>query len=415
MNVCMLVWKYWPIPAGGAEAQCRKLSKSLFSEGVHCTVLTARLQLCTPAKERDGNLTIVRIAVPQIGINRLIAWRDRFFLKKKELVNPFTSLLVTPKTERKSTRLEDMVCWINCLAFITGATLWLIFHRRKIDLIHVHIGEWIAGFGGWIGAFLGTPVICKASDMPALPRIGTAIPFYSAWDGWRRKIAYVALHQDIKKELVDCGVAAEKIFLIPNGVDIPICTAEPGHGDYVLFVGNFTQGSGHKGFDVLFKAWAKVCSQLPDARLVMAGNGDSSPWQQLVDHLGCSDNVHFAGYVHCMEDLYQQAALLTLPSLHEGMSNALLEAQAWGLPAVVSDIPGNRAVVENEITGKIVPVGDHVALAQAIIELLKDPQTRAEMGREARKRIEDQFGLDKVAGQYKALYNSLIDQEPVRS
>jgi glycosyltransferase involved in cell wall biosynthesis len=244
--------------------------------------------------------------------------------------------------------------------------------------------------------------------MPALPQLETSIPLRKVWDRWRRKIDYVALHTAIRDELVADGVKQERIRLIPNGVEPPVEIAEPGTGGYVLYVGNFTQGQNHKGFDVLCKAWAQVCLENPKANLVMAGQGDTTPWSQMFEQLGVIQQVEFVGYVQPLDELYRGAALFVLPSRHEGMSNALLEAQAWGLPAVVSAIPGNSLVVDGGISGVVVPVGDHLAFAEAILFLLADAQKRKAMGTSARARINEHFTIDRVATNYTALYADLL-------
>jgi glycosyltransferase involved in cell wall biosynthesis len=177
-----------------------------------------------------------------------------------------------------------------------------------------------------------------------------------------------------------------------------------------LYVGNFCQGADHKGFDVLCKAWAQVCVHHPEAKLILAGQGDTAPWKEMFARLGCAQHVEFAGYVQSLADLYHKAALFVLPSLHEGMSNALLEAQAWGLPAVVSGIPGNSAVVDNGSTGVVVPAGDHMALAEEICVLLSNPEKRAEMGARARERIVANFTIDRVAEKYETLYMNFSQQ-----
>lgn len=412
MKVCMLVWSYWPVPAGGAENQCRKLSRSLTKfTNIQCVVLTARLQRSSPLREKDGTVDIVRVPVPQTWVDRIIAWRDKGRLQRKPLQAAGTGS-VSSSQGRVDTAifLSAVVRWVNTFCFILGASVWLFVHRRKIDILHVHIGDWLAGYGGWIGARLGIPVLCKAADMPALPEMSASIPFRRTWDNWRRKINYVALQAAIRDELIAGGVLQERIQVIPNGVEVPAGKANPGTGKYVLYVGNFSQGADHKGFDLLCKAWAQVCVHNPKVKLILAGQGDTAPWKKMFARLGCAQHVDFAGYVQSLDDLYHKAALFVLPSRHEGMSNALLEAQAWGVPAVVSDIPGNSAVIDDGSTGVVVPVGDHLTLAEEITALMTDSRKRAEMGTRARSRIVAHFAIDRVAEKYEKLYMNLAQQ-----
>jgi hypothetical protein len=99
---------------------------------------------------------------------------------------------------------------------------------------------------------------------------------------------------------------------------------------------------------------------------------------------GCTDSVEFPGYQADLTPWFQRAAIFTLPSRREGISNALLETQSAGIPAVVSDIPGNRAVVTDGETGMLVPAGNAEDLARALIHLLGNPDVRHRMGKAAR-------------------------------
>jgi glycosyltransferase involved in cell wall biosynthesis len=93
------------------------------------------------------------------------------------------------------------------------------------------------------------------------------------------------------------------------------------------------------------------------------------------------------------------------------MSNALLEAQSWGLAVVASDIPANRALVDDGINGLVVPVGDVDALAAAVIRLLDDAALRARLGRAARERVAREFAMDSVVDRLCALYDRLTSQQ----
>jgi glycosyltransferase involved in cell wall biosynthesis len=399
MNICMLIWQYWPSATGGAESQCRKLTARLGSQGVRCSVLTSRADRNTAIDDWDSAVTVHRVPIFQ----NFLDWIN--LVRPKRLSNAAQhDEHIEYSNAGKVSYINRFVRRFNTLCFMVGAFFWLRKQRRQVDVIHVHIGEWLAGFGGWVGAMLGIPVVCKVADVPAFPPLERGMPFRQRLESMRYKVHYVALHDDIARELRAAGISPAKITEIPNGVELPSGQACPSEGEYVLCVGNLSQGAAHKGFDILFQAWARVCGRFPKARLKVVGGGDIGGWMVYVKDLGCAEHVEFTGYVSDIEPIYEQATLFVLASRHEGLSNALLEAQSYGLPAVVSDIPGNRAVVLDGVTGSIVPVGDVGALAEAICGYLGSPQFRDKTGVAARDRVRAHFSMAYVSSQYIALY-----------
>jgi glycosyltransferase involved in cell wall biosynthesis len=272
----------------------------------------------------------------------------------------------------------------------------------------VHESGWLAGVGVWLGGRLGIPVVCKVRNTPALDIIGYDVPFRRTWEKLRRKAHYIALHNGLRHELLREGISDDAISVIPNGVVIPPPSKQERNRNEVLYVGNFSQGSSHKGFDVLIRAWGMVHEKKPLARLTMVGGGKYDHWLALAEIYQCAGSICFCGAVAEPELYYSRASLFVLPSRHEGMSNALLEAQSFGLPVVVSDIPANRAVVEHEVTGLIVPSGDADALAQAICGLLCDVELCTLLGANARERIKKRFSSDQVVERLLALYRKLV-------
>jgi glycosyltransferase involved in cell wall biosynthesis len=118
--------------------------------------------------------------------------------------------------------------------------------------------------------------------------------------------------------------------------------------------------------------------------------------------------VRFHGRVDDPAVHTRAADLFVLPSLSEGISNALLEAMAQGLPCIATDIPGNRDLIRDGETGLLVPTGDPGALAQRIALLAGDEGLRASLGRAARRLVEVRFDIDSVAREYAALYRGLL-------
>jgi glycosyltransferase involved in cell wall biosynthesis len=295
---------------------------------------------------------------------------------------------------------------LNATVFLAGLTVAL--RRYRPDVIHVHVATASGGYCAWLGSRWGIPVVIKESNYPAFPPLEPCVPFSRTWDRWRRRAHFVALNAATAADLVVKGVAEDRVTVIPNGVEIPAETSGQGGPGAVLYVGNFSQPNQNKAFDVLIDAWAMVSRRCPQARLRLAGGGDHLPWRRRAEELGCGGTVEFTGYAQSIEEHYRWASLLLLPSRREGMSNALLEAQSWGIPAVVSDIPGNRAVVEDGVNGLLAPVGDAAALAERAAGLLEQPDRRRGMGARARALMGSRYSIDTVAGQVEALYRRLI-------
>ena len=132
-------------------------------------------------------------------------------------------------------------------------------------------------------------------------------------------------------------------------------------------------------------------------------------WRQ-IDEAGLDGRVVLAGSFDTVDDFLAAADVFVLPSLEEGMSRALLEAMAAGLPVLATDIAGNRAVVETEVQGLLVPVRDPEALAQAIDRLWSDPAFANLLGQSARARVEAEFTLDLQVRRHLELFEELIQK-----
>ncbi len=404
--VWMLIGSYWPGPEGGAEKQCRALSHLLRARGFDCTVLTCRQRFSDPATDRDDGVSVrrmgllfpaaaaVRRAVQAVGSGVLRPFGANAAAAERAL-NAFAFWFMLP------------LVWLARLEFLV-AVLLLGPRVRDAGLIHVHESSWLAGLGVWLGRRGGVPVLCKEATFPALGPLGFDTPFRKRLDRERRLASFVVMTQAIFDSARDRGIPAERLHLVPNGVAIPAEAPIRPTDAPVLYVGNFSQGAHWKAFDVLFDAWALVQRSIPGARLTVVGAGDRTIWERRLRHQDADRSVRFAGRVADPTPFYREAAVFVLPSRVEGMSNALLEAQSWGLPAVVSAIPGNMAVVEDGVNGIVVPAGDPAALADAMVRLLRAPDVRARMGSAARERVRRDFSFESVADRFAVLYRRLI-------
>jgi glycosyltransferase involved in cell wall biosynthesis len=289
-----------------------------------------------------------------------------------------------------------LVRYLNILFFSTGVFFFLCKNHKSIDILHVHTADWIAGLATFSGRIFRIPVICKGANMPVFPPL-SGVPLAWFFEKWRKRPYFIALTEAMRENLIENGVNHETISVIPNGVLTVTSTVAVENNRNFLYIGNFSQTAAHKAFDILIQAWAEVNRKRPDARLIMVGGGDIAPWQEYARKCNCADSIQFAGYQNDIIPFIQTSCCLLLPSRKEGISNALLEAQSYGLPAIVSDIPGNTEIVTNRKNGIVVPVADVVALANAIVEVADDAKLRKILGAEAKQMIEERFSMKRVA------------------
>lgn len=402
MTVCMLIWDYWPGREGGAQRQCRKLARALAARGVKVEVVTQRPRWAGRRTILDQGIPVVRLGLfaPLANIAHGIrTWKIRW-------AGPARSG-PRPEAPARTWGITTPLWRLARSSFMAAARRYVSGKRREFSLIHVHESNWIAGFASLLGDATGLPVLCKAATLPCLAPMGPDVPRRSSLLRGRPRVHFIALNGGMEAELREAGVDAGRIHRVANGVEIPPEPASPQDREEVLFIANFSQGAQAKAYDVLLRAWGIVRRQERRSGLVMAGGGDPRPWQRLAGELGCADSVAFPGFVNDLDELYRRAAVFVLPSRREGMSNALLEAQSWGIPAVVSDIPGNLAVVRHGENGLVVAVDDAEELAGAILRLLKDPWLRKELGERARQRMIDDHSLAAVSARIQGLYREL--------
>ena len=407
LRIAMLVWSYWPGHEGGAERQCRKLIPHLAARGLEVVVCTARTQGGHLRNERREDHAIVRLGALVPFFTFIRRWLERALGK--------TSRTGADRNRDRARVREALLFWLGLLptwcariSFLAGLWLWLRTPANRPDAIHVHESSWLAGAAALLAGPYGIPVLAKTAVFPAWNALGYDVPLRGTLSRARRNCFFAVLADHQEQDLLANGVSPDRIFRVSNGVEIPAEAADLSSRE-ALFVGNFSQSVEEKAFDVLLEAWARVARKDSLARLVLLGDGDSKPWRDMADALGLGASVRFAGWAADPSDYYRRAALFVLPSRSEGLSNALLEAQSWGLPCAVSDIPGNRAVVDDGVNGLVVPAGDADRLADAIVRLLGDAELRGRLGRAGREKTRKEFGLTSVAERLETAYRRLAE------
>ena len=195
------------------------------------------------------------------------------------------------------------------------------------------------------------------------------------------------------------------ICAIPNGIRLPDPALEIPRNKTVIAVGRYMY---QKGLDRLIDAWKIVVDTLGPGhgwQLHLLGDGElRGDLQEQIERLGLESSAILCGTVKDMPAAYRSAAILAMSSHYEGLPMALIEAQAYGVPAVSFDCQcGPKEVIVNGQTGLLVPEGDVEALAQALLQLIRHPEEREQMGAEA-ARLASRFDFETIMQQWDNLF-----------
>ena len=246
---------------------------------------------------------------------------------------------------------------------------------------------------------------------------------------------YIAVSRDLLQWLKHTvAIPEKKVRQIYNGVDAGKFSprqddaqlgdlAPPGLlPENAVVVGTVGRLAEVKNQQLLIEAVGYLFTKRPilrgTLRLVLVGDGPLK--LQLVDRvkqLGLSDVVWFSGDRNDVPVLMQLMDIFILPSLAEGISNTLLEAMASGLPVIATSVGGNVELIEEGVNGRLVPVNNVVAMADALAELVDDPTLRQSMGEKGLALVRTTFNWEKTVAGYLAVYDTLlgVDSAPLNS
>lgn len=388
LNLVILSHGYLP-RIGGIEALLGQVAPRLAQRGVR-TMIVARGEPGAPRRECHDGVEVIR--VPNIG-SRLRVGHGR-------ATGPL----------RVGARIVDS------LVYTVTATVLLL--SRRPDVIHTHelLSTARAGLIG--GRLLGVPVIVTSHRSGPIGDVGR---LRTTWRG-RRRLRWMVTNADlamsvsreIDDEFAALAVPPDRRTVIGNGVDIdrfrPTHPGERGSvrsqyglgdGPVVIFVGRLAP---EKRAASLLEVWPRVTAVEPLAQLLLVGTGPEE--ERLRGRAPAS--VHFVGMQSDVVGFLRLADVFVLPSIAEGWSVSLVEAQACGLPAVVTDVGAAREVVEDEVTGFVVPPEDPEALAEALLRMVCDQHLRAVMGRASRDRAIARFSIDRTIESLIGAYDQVV-------
>lgn len=316
--------------------------------------------------------------------------------------------------------------------FISLCRLYRIMRRERFTIVHTHTPK--PGLLGQLAARLaGVPIV-----------INTLHGFYfhdhmpPAWRRFYITMEKIAAHcsdiilsqnrEDIQVAILEGICPPERIKYLGNGIDLNTfdpdrfpqlealrrkqCLGIPIEAPVIGFVGRLA--AKRKGFLDFLAAGQRVLAQLPQVRFLIVGEADPGKPDAVepsaAAEYGLTQACLFLGHrPNCeLPMLYKVMDVLVLPSLFEGVPRAVMEASAMGVPAVVTDVKGNREAVEHNRNGLLVPLGDVQALAEAILELLTDRDKAQRMGQAGRQMALERFDEQLVFARVKAEYARLL-------
>lgn len=235
---------------------------------------------------------------------------------------------------------------------------------------------------------------------------------------------FIAVSDEVKEAMIETiGPIQDKIVVVDNGVDVrrygrPVDRVAIRHQlgleantRLIAVVATLKEQKGHR---YLIEAMAVIVPRHPDLHVLFIGDGELREELQVqVERLNLGHHIYFLGSRSDVPQLLAACDLFVLPSLWEGLSMALLEAMATGLPIVATEVSGTVQVLVPNETGILVPPGEPGRLTHAIERLMSDPERAQAMGAAARRRVAAEFSAQKQAGEHLALYHRLLDGSPV--
>ena len=394
-GILFLTESFHPV-LGGGETHIRALGGALVAAGIPATVVTRRNDPGWPEEERVDGIRVLR--VPPTGPGR----RGKY-------------------------------------AMVLPALRALGHEGSSFDVLVVR-GTRVLGLPGLLaGRWLGKPVVLQAEINGELSGEvyywGTPLARRPLRDlvkaaAWARNLllrdacAFVAMSTLIRDEFVAAGAPAERVHLMPHGIDTerfrPATSQErsalraalgwPQDSLVMTYTGRLLRG---KGLATLLAAFRDVAGEEPRARLCLVGSGQGQALS-VEDELraeaaaeGLRGRVVFTGRVDNVEDHLRASDIFVFPSEFEALGLSLIEAAACGLPSVGSRTGGIVDVIEDEASGLLVPPGDARALAHALRRLLEDEPLRRRLGARGRELACARFDAALSVARYQALFKEL--------
>ena len=397
MKICIFTETYYPV-VGGGETQAQLLAEGLTAQGHSVLILTRRSDVSLKTHERYGDLDVYRL--PPSGVGQLKKW-----------------------------------------GLLFSSVPMLMKLRHQIDLIFVS-GYRIIGLPAvLIGRLFRKPVVIKADSQgemsgaffeSGLKKLGlshTVLPFrlfLALRNGILKKAnGFSAISPEIAFEWLSSGVPANRIHLIPNGVDTtrfaPVEPRQksslreklklPQNVTIAIFTGRLVS---YKGLPLLLRVWKEIRCKHENVLLLLAGTGGldihncEAELRGYVKAAGLEKDVIFLGGVQNVSEYLQAADLFAFPTENDAFPSSIVEAMACALPVVTTPVGAIKTIVTHRETGLLVQPGNYKQLFEALDVMFSDKVMASRLGETARQIVEERYSAGNTVMKYISLFESTL-------
>jgi len=305
---------------------------------------------------------------------------------------------------------------VSQIGFVRKGTKWLKENIRKFDVFHGLQAFQMSVAPAWTARKLGVPAFVKVASW----RADLAGSRFSRMAGIRGKrirmlkdlSGVIAISSEIQQECIDCGVDPDKVFCIPNGVDVSHFQPRPVDGPGVtqrreslgirdlptiFFAGGMVQ---RKRPHLLIQAIGILKERNRDVQLVLAGPEHDHQYveqmKEMVQSLDLVEHVRFVGMQSDVRPWLHAADLFALPSMREGLPNAALEALACGVPTILTPMSGAKDLLEKQLPCGLICDPNEKDIAESLEALFSDGSLLEEFSKNAVQNMRNSFSSDSV-------------------
>jgi sugar transferase (PEP-CTERM/EpsH1 system associated) len=280
------------------------------------------------------------------------------------------------------------------------------FRELKPDVVHTH-NAYPHFYGTLAARWCRIPVVINTRHGRRIGTTWKARTWF--WLAGMLADRVVAVSDDAAHLcLKDVSLPRRKVARIWNGIDLSrFAYRGPASNPIAISVARL---SPEKDFPTLIRAVALAAEVVPELRLKIVGDGpERERMEHLIVELGQSSRIELLGERQDIPELLATAGFFATATLTEGISLTLLEAMASGLPVLATNVGGNPEIVEEDLTGYLVPAGNVEVLAAALIRMVHANGLWPELGRQGRERVEQHFSNRNMVSSYEKLYTELLN------